>query len=82
MTSTKLFRSNRSQAVRLPKDVALPPHVSEVRIVKQGSARLIVPVEDVWSSFFDAPVPEDARDFLAERDGGLRPRDPFADDPA
>jgi len=30
MASTTLFRSNRSQAVRLPKDVAFPEGVRDV----------------------------------------------------
>ncbi|MBV8473788.1 MAG: AbrB/MazE/SpoVT family DNA-binding domain-containing protein [Hyphomicrobiales bacterium] len=30
MARTKIFRSNRSQAVRLPRDVAFPEGVEEV----------------------------------------------------
>ena len=45
---TTLFRSNRSQAVRLPKDVAFPAGVREVRIVKEGKGRLILPVDAIW----------------------------------
>jgi antitoxin VapB len=32
MTRTKLFRSNRSQAVRLPKSLAFPDSVKEMSI--------------------------------------------------
>jgi len=32
MTRTTVFRSNRSQAVRLPKNVAFPESVREVAI--------------------------------------------------
>ena len=39
MTRTKLFRSNRSQAVRLPKDVAFPEGVEEVTILRDGKRR-------------------------------------------
>lgn len=35
---TTLFRSNRSQAVRLPKDVAVPVHAREVVILREGGA--------------------------------------------
>ena len=55
MTSTTLFQTNRSQAVRLPKDVAFPSGVREVRIFRDGARRIIVPAESVWDDFFDAP---------------------------
>ena len=37
MTRTKLFRSNRSQAVRLPKDVAFPEGVRDVNSCARAS---------------------------------------------
>jgi len=55
MTRTTLFHSNRSQAVRLPKDVAFPEGVSEVAILRDGARRVIVPANAVWDDFFDAP---------------------------
>ena len=55
MTRTKLFRSNRSQAVRLPKDVAFPEGVTEVAISRDGKRRVIVPANAAWDDFFDAP---------------------------
>ena len=55
MTRTTLFQSNRSQAVRLPKDVAFPEGVKEVAIVKEGARRIIVPSNALWDDFFDAP---------------------------
>jgi len=55
MTRTKLFRSNRSQAVRLPKDVAFPEGVTEVTILRDGKRRIVVPADTVWDDFFDAP---------------------------
>jgi len=55
MTSTTLFQSNRSQAVRLPKDVAFPPNVREVTILRDGLRRIIVPADSVWDDFFDSP---------------------------
>lgn len=42
-TTTKLFKSNTTQAVRLPKDVAFPDGVTEVEIRVVGEGRLIVP---------------------------------------
>lgn len=55
MTRTKLFRSNRSQALRLPKDVAFPEGVSEVAVLREGNRRVIVPAGAVWDDFFAAP---------------------------
>lgn len=54
MTRTTLFRSNRSQAVRLPKDVAFPDSVSAVTILREGRRRVIVPADASWDDFFEA----------------------------
>jgi antitoxin VapB len=64
MRST-VFKSNRSQAVRLPKAVALPDDVREVEIVKIGNSRLISPAGHSWDAFFDGPLMPD--DFMTER---------------
>ena len=55
MTKTMLFQSNRSQAVRLPKDVAFPEGVRSVTVLRDGKRRVIVPSDAVWDDFFDAP---------------------------
>jgi antitoxin VapB len=55
MTRTVLFQSSRSQAVRLPEDVAFPPYVREVTIVRDGPRGIIVPANSVWDDFFDSP---------------------------
>jgi antitoxin VapB len=54
MQKTTLFQSNRSQAVRLPKAVAFPENVREVRIILEGKRRIIVPANSVWDDFFEA----------------------------
>ena len=55
MARTRLFRTNRSQAVRLPKDVAFPDDVKDVDVLRDGRRRVIVPANAVWDDFFDAP---------------------------
>jgi antitoxin VapB len=55
MARTRLFKSNRSQAVRLPKEVAFPDSVKEVTIVRDGARRVITPANAAWDDFFDAP---------------------------
>jgi antitoxin VapB len=54
MVRTTVFRSNRSQAVRLPKDVAFPAGVKEVTVLREGKRRVIVPANSVWDEFFEA----------------------------
>ena len=71
MTRTTLFQSNRSQAVRLPKDVAFPSGVREVAILKDGARRVIVPANAVWDDFFAAPgldLPDREQPKMQERE--------------
>jgi antitoxin VapB len=63
---TKLFLSNRSQAVRIPADLRLPDSVKEVEVHACGQERIIAPVGRSWDSFFlDGPAVSE--DCLAER---------------
>jgi len=62
---TKVFVSNRSQAVRLPKAVALPDNVREVDVIALGDIRIITPSGHRWDDWFDGPGVSD--DFMAER---------------
>ena len=55
MARTTLFQSNRSQAVRLSKDVAFPESVKTVTVLRDGKRRVIVPSDAVWDDFFEAP---------------------------
>ncbi|HZF74637.1 MAG TPA: type II toxin-antitoxin system VapB family antitoxin [Acetobacteraceae bacterium] len=55
MTRTSLFLSNTTQAVRLPKDVAFPPGVKEVVVLREGARRVIVPADAIWDDFFASP---------------------------
>jgi antitoxin VapB len=66
VTLTRLFRTNRTQAVRLPKAVAFPPGVAEVEVIVLGEGRLIVPKGRRWAGWF-AEGPFAADDFMAER---------------
>ena len=62
---TKLFKSNRSQAVRLPKEIAYPESVKDVEITAIGSKRIIAPAGQSWDDWFDAPGV--SSDFMTER---------------
>ncbi|WP_226488439.1 type II toxin-antitoxin system VapB family antitoxin [Pseudomonas sp. B20] len=65
MEQSTVFKSNRSQAVRLPKAVALPDDVKRVDVVAVGRTRIIFPVGEMWNSWFDGENVSD--DFMAER---------------
>ena len=53
MEQTTIFMSNRSQAVRLPKAVAMPGDVKRVEVIAIGRTRVITPVGESWDSWFD-----------------------------
>jgi antitoxin VapB len=74
---TKLFLSNRSQAVRIPADLRLPDSVKEVEVRACGQEQIIAPVGRSWDSFFqEGPAVSD--DFLVERAGQEQAeREPF-----
>jgi len=67
MTSSTVFTSNRSQAVRLPKAVAFPEDVHQVDILKVGRSRVIVPQGQRWDDLF-AAGPRLSDDFMADRE--------------
>ncbi len=67
MEKAKLFTSNRSQAVRLPKAVAYPKNVREVEIVAVGETRILRPAGKRWRDFFDRGT-RVSDDFMNERD--------------
>jgi len=52
---TRVFKSNRSQAVRLPKAIAFPESVKDVEITAIGNRRVITPAGQSWDEWFDAP---------------------------
>ena len=66
MTTSTVFTNNRSQAVRLPADVRLPPDVKRVDIRARGVERIIAPVGHTWDSFF-IDGPQVAADFMETR---------------
>ncbi|EPA3634919.1 toxin-antitoxin system antitoxin VapB [Escherichia coli] len=63
---TIVFLSNRSQAVRLPKAVALPEDVKKVEIIAIGRTRIITPAGESWDSWFDGE--NVSADFMDIRD--------------
>ncbi|QWK80824.1 type II toxin-antitoxin system VapB family antitoxin [Ochrobactrum sp. BTU1] len=66
MEQGAVFQSNRSQAIRLPKAVALPADVKRVDIVAVGRTRIIAPAGEAWDSWFEGIEP--TSDFMSDRD--------------
>lgn len=76
MERVKVFKNNKSQAVRLPKAVSLPDTVKEVDIIRLGRSRLITPAGEAWDSWFEGEGVTD--DFMNERDQtGSQEREQF-----
>lgn len=67
---TRIFKSNKSQVIRLAKAVAYPESVVEVEITAVGRKRIITPVGCSWDMWFDAHGVSD--DFMVDR---LQPAD-------
>lgn len=63
---TTVFLSNRSQAVRLPKSVAMPDGVKHVDVVAVGRTRIITPVGESWDAWFSGESVTD--DFMSARE--------------
>lgn len=63
---TRVFKSNRSQAVRLPKAIAFPESIKDVEITAIGNKRVITPVGQSWDEWFDAPGV--SSDFMTDRE--------------
>jgi len=72
--TTKIFKSNKSQAVRLPKAVEFPEAIKEVRIIAIGNKRIIIPATESWDDWFDNSQITD--DFMSERE---QPQDQIRD---
>jgi antitoxin VapB len=53
IVQTKLFKTNQSQAVRLPKQIAFPDNIKEVEIIIVGNSRIISPKNTLWDDWFD-----------------------------
>jgi antitoxin VapB len=64
MRTVSIFRNNRNQAIRLPKEFEFEG-VTELTIERRGDTILLRPVRPSWSSFLDEPRADAA--FLQER---------------
>jgi antitoxin VapB len=65
MIQTNIFKSNKTQAVRLPKAVAMPDDVKAVDVIKGVNRRIISPSGTGWDEWFESGNVTD--DFMVER---------------
>ncbi len=64
MRTVSIFRNNRNQAIRLPREFGFQG-VTELTIEKQGDTILLRPVRPSWTSLLDEPRAD--ANFLRER---------------
>jgi antitoxin VapB len=64
MRTVSIFRNNRNQAIRLPKEFEFQG-VAELIIEKQGDTIVLRPVRPSWTSFSEEPRADE--NFLRER---------------
>ncbi len=66
MAPRTVFIKSRSQLVRLPAELRLPPEVKTVEVRANGNDRIISPAGTTWDRFFlDGPAVTE--DFLENR---------------
>jgi len=80
MRTVSIFRNNRNQAVRLPKDFEYPANVTALVIEKHGDVVTLRPARPDWDSFFDLPPLPEAEDFLRVRPPVFVEREVFPDE--
>lgn len=66
MATSKVFKYNKTQLVRLPAEARFPDTVKKVTVRVVGKDRILTPVAHSWDSFFlhGASVTDD---FMIER---------------
>ena len=53
MADSTVFKTNRTQAVRIPKELAYPDSVREVVVTRNGKVITIVPKYKSWKDWFE-----------------------------
>jgi antitoxin VapB len=66
MKQAAIFKSNRSQAVRIPKEFAFPEGLDRVVVHREGKSIVLTPPDAVWDDLL-AKLPCDD-DFVAPDD--------------
>lgn len=77
MAKGTIFKTNRTQAVRLPSETRFPDDVKSVNVRVVGRDRILSPAGFSWDSFFlNGPTVSD--DFMEDRGNQHQPdREPL-----
>jgi antitoxin VapB len=67
-----LFRSNRSQAIRIPKDMEFPDDLKKIVIRRVGKSRILTPKDVLWLDYFEQPGVADFPDRAPQGDYEVR----------
>ena len=67
MAKSTVFKTNRTQAVRIPKELAFPDSVKEVEVTRVGNKIEVVPKYRDWKDWFEN-APRLSDDFPADID--------------
>jgi antitoxin VapB len=59
MTQSTVFKTNKTQAVRIPKSMAFPDSVKKVKITQREGSLVITPIDDSWEAFMNGPRLDD-----------------------
>ena len=60
--TVSLFKSNRNQAIRIPKNMEFPEGVKKLLVRKVGDTLIFTPPENFWDDFFNEPGLKDFPD--------------------
>lgn len=66
MAEAAVFKSNRNQAIRMPKAMEFPEGVKRVDIIQVGESRVITPAGKSWDAWFDGESV--SADFMSGRE--------------
>lgn len=65
MAKGSVFMTHKTQAVRIPAEARFPDDVKQVVVEVVGNTRVLIPVDSLWESYFDNPLPV-SDDFMRE----------------
>ncbi|WP_150462464.1 type II toxin-antitoxin system VapB family antitoxin [Nesterenkonia ebinurensis] len=63
---TKLFYTNRTQAVRLPKEIAYEEDDRDILAYRRGDQIVLAPMAKDWDEWFSDPRFGASEDFMAD----------------
>lgn len=69
VSKSTVFKSGRSDAVRIPAAMRFPEGTKDVVIRREGKSLVVTPAEASWDAFFAMPKLDN--DFMLSREQGV-----------